>query len=222
MDVRKMRSFGWTHVKPELHPRRVLYPMAWGFLPLGFCFMMLMFGSYDGFIPWFGAFSMMLMLIGGLAGVSSRFGTLNASKVGVSLVSICFGVMVWALVSQGTVSGWFGLAYSCASVYLLFKALDFIFKDAGYVFEREWDAKQRLPHESLHDWDIKSARFSQNCMAIKRFDGNTFVQIYGVVRDDRSFLRFDLLGCRSRLEFKEFNFGVEWPDFQLLLPREEE
>ncbi len=222
MDVRKMRTFGWTHVKPELHPRRVIYPLAWGFLPLGFCFMMWMFGSYEDLIPWFGAASMMLMLVGGLAGVSSRYGTLNASRVGVSLVSLCFGIMVWALVGEGTVSPLFGLLYSCASVYLLFKALDFIFKDAGYVFEREWDAKQRLPHQALHDWDVKSTRFSQNCMALKRFDGNTFVQIYGLVRGEKSYLRFDLLGCQSRLEFKAFNFGVQWPEFTAVSTGEEE
>ena len=98
MDVRKMRTFGWARVELTRRPSRVLYPMAWGLLPLGFAFMMWMFGSSPEYIPWFGAASMLLMLVGGLAGVSSRFGTLNASKVGIGLVSICFGVMVLSLI----------------------------------------------------------------------------------------------------------------------------
>ena len=135
----------------------------------------------------------------------------------------CFAgiVVFWnnglGIAGEGTVSPLFGLLLSCASVYLLFKALDFIFKDAGYVFEREWDAKQRLPHQALHDWDVKSTRFSQNCMALKRFDGNTFVQIYGLVRGEKSYLRFDLLGCQSRLEFKAFNLAFNGPNLQHFL-----
>ena len=222
MDVRKMRTFGWTRVELTRRPSRVLYPMAWGMLPLGFAFMMWLFGSSPEYIPWFGAANMLLMLVGGLAGVSSRFGTLNASKVGIGLVSICFGVMVWALVAQKTVSVVFGLGYSAASTYLLVKALDFIFRDAGYVFEREWDAKQNIPSDALHDWDIKTTRFSQTCMALKRFNGNSFVQIYGVVREGNSYLRFDLLGCESKLEFKAMNFGVEWSDFQAIGLSQEE
>ncbi|MBT3477153.1 MAG: hypothetical protein HN458_04350 [Euryarchaeota archaeon] len=222
MDVRKMRTFGWTQVELTRRPSRVLYPIAWGLLPLGFAFMCWLFGASQEYIPWLGAASMLLMLMGGLAGVSSRFGTLNASKVGVGLVSICFGVMVWALVAQETVSVVFGLVYSGISVYVLVKALDFIFRDSGYVFEREWDAKQKLPSQALHDWDIKTTRFSQTCMALKRFNGNCFVQIYGVVRDGKSYLRFDLLGCQSKLEFKALNFGVEWPDFQAITLGQEE
>ena len=59
-------------------------------------------------------------------------------------------------------------------------------------------------------------------MALKRFNGNSFVQIYGVVRDGNSYLRFDLLGCQSKLEFKALNFGVEWPEFQAIGLAQEE
>ena len=215
MDVRKMRKFGWRPVQIENRASKALFPMAWGFLPLAFCWIMWYTGVSGKFIPWLGAASMFLMLIGGLAGISSRVGTLNASKIGVALVSICFGVMVWALVTQGTVSVLFGLLYSSASVYLLVKALDFLFKDAGYVFEMDWDVKEKLPVDALSDWDIKTTRFSQTCMAIKRFSGNQFVQLYGAVEDDSVFLRFDLLGCQSREEFKNLNFGIDWPEFKL-------
>lgn len=215
MDVRKMRKFGWRTVQIENRASKALFPMAWGFLPLAFSWIMWFTGVFSEFIPWFGATSMLLMLIGGLAGVSSRVGTLNASKVGVALVSICFGVMVWALVTQGTVSVLFGLLYSSVSIYLLVKALDFIFKDAGYVFEMDWDVKTKLPVDALSDWDVKTTRFSQTCMAIKRFNGNQFVQIYGTVDGDSVFLRFDLFGCHSREEFKNLNFGIEWPEFRL-------
>jgi len=215
MDVRKMRQFGWRTVQIENRASKALFPMAWGFLPLAFSWIMWFTGVSSEFIPWFGATSMLLMLIGGLAGVSSRVGTLNASKVGVALVSICFGVMVWALVAQGTVSVLFGLLYSSVSIYLLVKALDFIFKDAGYVFEMDWDVKEKLPVDALNDWDIKTTRFSQTCMATKRFNGNQFVQLYGAVDGNSVFLRFDLFGCQSREEFKNLNFGIEWPEFKL-------
>ena len=209
-----MRKFGWRAVEIENRASKALFPMAWGFLPLAFSWLMWFSGTSSELIPWFGALSMILMLIGGLAGVSSRVGTLNASKIGIALVSICFGVMVWALVSQNTVSVLFGLLYSSVSIYLLVKALDFIFKDAGYVFEMEWDAKQKLPVNALSDWDVKSARYSQTCMAMKRFDSNQFVQIYGAIKKGAPFLRFDVFGCQTREQFKSLNFGVDWPDFQ--------
>lgn len=214
MDLRKMRKFGWRAVEIENRASKALFPMAWGFLPLAFSWLMWFSGASSELIPWFGALSMILMLIGGLAGVSSRVGTLNASKVGIALVSICFGVMVWALVSQNTVSVLFGLLYSSVSIYLLVKALDFIFKDAGYVFEMEWDAKQKLPVNALTGWDVKSARYSQTCMAMKRFDSNQFVQLYGAIKNGVPFLRFDVFGCQTREQFKSLNFGVDWPDFQ--------
>lgn len=222
MDIRKMRKFGWRSVQIETRASMALFPMAWGFLPLGFCCLMWFTGASDEFIPWFGAASMLLMLMGGLAGVSSRVGTLNASKVGVALVSICFGVMVWALVAQDTVSVPFGLIYSAASIYLLVKALDFIFKDGGYVFEMKWDVKEKLPVDALIEWDIKSTRFSQTCMAIKRFDGNSFVQIYGSVQGESVFLRFDVFGCQTREQFKQLDFGMDWPEFRMTNYTQEE
>ncbi len=217
-----MRKFGWSSVQIENKASKALFPIAWGFLPLAFCALMWFSGASEELIPWFGALSMLLMLIGGLAGVSSRVGTLNASKVGVALASVCFGVMVWGFVSQNTVPVWFGLLYSLVSVYLLVKALDFIFKDAGYVFEMRWDAKQKLPMEVLSDWDIKSTRFSQVCMAMKRFDANQFVQIYGSVQDGIPFLRFDVFGCQTREQFKNLDFGVDWPLFQTTNSSQEE
>jgi|TARA_B110000914_G_scaffold36806_1_gene29866 hypothetical protein len=215
MDVRKMRKFGWRTVQIENKASKALFPIAWGFLPLGFSWLMWFTGASEEFIPWLGAASMLFMLMGGLAGVSSRVGTLNASKVGVALASICIGVMVWALVTQGTVSVLFALLYSSASIYLLVKALDFIFKDAGYVFEMDWDVKEKLPIDALSDWDVKTTRFSQTCMAIKRFDANQYVQIYGAVKGESTFLRFDLFGCQTREQFKNLNFGVDWPEFQI-------
>ena len=215
MDVRKMRKFGWRTVQIENKASKALFPIAWGFLPLGFSWLMWFTGASEEFIPWLGAASMLFMLMGGLAGVSSRVGTLNASKVGVALASICIGVMVWALVTQGTVSVLFALLYSSASIYLLVKALDFIFKDSGYVFEMDWDVKEKLPIDALSDWDVKTTRFSQTCMAIKRFDGNQYVQLYGAVKGGSTFLRFDLFGCQTREQFKNLNFGVDWPEFQI-------
>ena len=222
MDIRKMRKFGWRAVPVENKASKALFPMAWGFLPLAFCWIMWFTGASSEFIPWFGALSMMLMLTGGIAGVSSRVGTLNASKVGIGLASVCFGVMVWGFVSQNNDRVLFGLIYSSVSIYLLFKALDFIFKDAGYVFEMRWNPKQKLPHELLSDWDVKTTRFSQTCMAIKRFEANQFVQIYGSIHDGLPYLRFDVFGCQTREQFKSLNFGVDWPLFQSSLSSQEE
>jgi len=214
-----MRKFGWRSVEVENKASKALFPMAWGFLPFAFCWIMWFTGASAEFIPWFGALSMMLMLIGGLAGVSSRVGTLNASKVGIALASVCFGVMVWGFVSQNPERVLFGLIYSSATIYLLVKALDFIFKDA---FEMQWDAKQKLPLEVLSDWDVKTTRFSQTCMAIKRFEANQFVQIYGSVQEGIPFLRFDVFGCQTREQFKSLNFGVDWPLFQSAISTQEE
>ena len=222
MDIRKMRKFGWLSVQIENKASKALFPMAWGFLPFAFCWIMWFTGASAEFIPWFGALSMMLMLIGGLAGVSSRVGTLNASKVGIALASVCFGVMVWGFVSQNSDRVLFGLIYSSVSIYLLVKALDFIFKDAGYVFEIRWGAKQRLPAEVLSDWDVKTTRFSQTCMAMKRFEANQFVQIYGTVQDGIPYLRFDVFGCQTREQFKALNFGVDWSLFQSSISSQEE
>jgi hypothetical protein len=52
-------------------------------------------------------------------------------------------------------------------------------------------------------------------MAIKRFDANKYVQIYGAVKGESTFLRFDLFGCQTREQFKNLNFGVDWPEFQI-------
>ncbi len=222
MDLRKMRKFGWRSVQVENKASKALFPMAWGFLPFAFCWIMWFTGVSADFIPWFGALSMLLMLIGGLAGVSSRVGTLNASKVGVALASVCFGVMVWGFVSQNPNRVLFGLIYSSVSIYLLVKALDFIFKDAGYVFEMQWNAKQKLPMDALSEWDVKTTRFSQTGMAIKRFEANQFVQIYGTVQDGIPFLRFDVFGCQTREQFKNLNFGVDWLLFQSSTSSQEE
>lgn len=222
MDVRSLRSHGWQRITLESRAHISLFPMAWGMLPLGFAWLMWLSESYSDLIPWFGAASLFFMLVGGLAGVSSRVGALNASTVGIGLGTICFGVLVWGLVAQQTVSVGFGLAYTSAAIYLLYKSLDFIFKDAGYIFEMPWDPKIRLPLTALDDWDIKTSRFSQTPMAMKRYGGNQFVQIYGRVKDEESWLRIDLLGCQDTSTFRSINFGIDLQALQALSPTDEE
>ena len=85
-----------------------------------------------------------------------------------------------------------------------------------------WNAKQKLPIDLLSEWDVKTTRFSQTCMAIKRFEANQFVQLYGSVQDGIPFLRFDVFGCQTREQFKNLNFGVDWPLFQSSTSPEEE
>ncbi|MBT60616.1 MAG: hypothetical protein CMA63_03565 [Euryarchaeota archaeon] len=222
MDVRTLRSHGWQEVTLESRAHIALFPMAWGMLPLGFAWVMWFTEAYNDLIPWLGAASLFFMLIGGLAGVSSRVGTLNASRVGIGLGTICFGVLVWGLVAEQTVSVGFGLAYTTVSIYLLFKSLDLIFKDGGYVFELPWDPKVRLPADALEDWGVKTTRFSQTTMAMKRFGSNQFVQVYGVVKGEESWLRIDVFGCLNRTELRSLHFGLDLATFQQLALKEEE
>ena len=105
------------------------------------------------------------------------------------------------------------LLLSSFSVVALVKGLDVVFKDGGYVFERAWDAKVRLPVDSLLGWEIKTTRFSQQAMAIKRFNSNQFVTIYGRLVEGKPTLCFDVLGCIDKTVFESLNFGFDLDGF---------
>ena len=169
MELREFSKRGWTRVKLESRASVALFPMAWGLLPLAFGWLMWFTNTNPDLIPYLGAAAMMLILMGGVAGLSSRMGALGATRVGIGLFCVTFSIVAWALVAQGNIPVWGGLVFSSASVVALVKGLDVVFKDGGYVFEHRWDAKARLPVDALLGWEIKTTRFHQQAMAVKRF-----------------------------------------------------
>jgi hypothetical protein len=102
------------------------------------------------------------------------------------------------------------------------KGLDIVFKDGGYVFQRPWNPKVRLPVDALFGWDIKTTRFDQQAMASKRFASNQFVTIYGRIVEKEPFLCFDLLGCKDKTEFQSLNFDIDLDGFEEAMSDAEE
>ena len=209
-------------MKLESRASVALFPMAWGLLPLAFGWLMWFTNTNANLIPYLGVAAMMLILMGGVAGLSSRMGALGATRVGIGLFCVTFSIVAWALVAQGNIPVWGGLVFSSASVVALVKGLDVVFKDGGYVFEHRWDAKARLPVEALLGWEIKTTRFHQQAMAVKRFHSNQFVTIYGRIVDGEPFLCFDVLGCQDKSEFQSLDFGIDLDGFQEVMNDAEE
>ena len=222
MELREFSKRGWTRVKLESRASVALFPMAWGLLPLAFGWLMWFTNTNPDLIPYLGAAAMMLILMGGVAGLSSRMGALGATRVGIGLFCVTFSIVAWALVAQGNIPVWGGLVFSSASVVALVKGLDVVFKDGGYVFEHRWDAKARLPVDALLGWEIKTTRFHQQAMAVKRFHSNQFVTIYGRVVAGEPFLCFDVLGCQDKSEFQSLDFGIDLDGFQEVMDDAEE
>lgn len=209
-------------MKLESRASVALFPMAWGLLPLAFGWLMWFTNTNADLIPYLGVAAMMLILMGGVAGLSSRMGALGATRVGIGLFCVTFSIVAWALVAQGNIPVWGGLVFSSASVVALVKGLDVVFKDGGYVFEHRWDAKARLPVDALLGWEIKTTRFHQQAMAVKRFHSNQFVTIYGRIVDGEPFLCFDVLGCQDKSEFQSLDFGIDLDGFQEVMNDAEE
>ena len=222
MELREFSKRGWTRVKLESRASVALFPMAWGLLPLAFGWLMWFTSTNLDLIPYLGVAGMLLILMGGVAGLSSRMGALGATRVGVGLFCVAFSIVAWALVSQGNFPLWGGLVFSSASVVALVKGLDVVFKDGGYVFEHRWHAKARLPIDSLLGWEIKTTRFDQQAMASKRFGSNQFVTIYGRIVENEPFICFDVLGCKDKAEFQSLNFGIDLEGFDEALDDAEE
>ena len=78
MELRDFSKRGWTRVTLESRASLALFPIAWGLLPLGFAWLMWFVGSYTDLIAYLGIAGMLLILLGGVAGLSSRMGALGA------------------------------------------------------------------------------------------------------------------------------------------------
>ena len=90
MELREFSKRGWTRVKLESRASIALFPMAWGLLPLGFAWLMWFTDTNMDLIPYLGIAGMLLVLMGGIAGLSSRMGALGATRVGIGLFCVCF------------------------------------------------------------------------------------------------------------------------------------
>ena len=222
MELRDFSKRGWTRVKLESRASVALFPIAWGLLPIAFGWLMWFTGTNVDLVPYLGVAGMILVLMGGLAGLSSRMGSLGATRVGIGLFCVTFSIVAWALVSQGTFPTVGGLVFSSAAVIALVKGLDVVFKDGGYVFERPWNPKVRLPVDSLLGWEIKTTRFNQQSMAVKRFGSNQFVTIYGRMVNKEPYLCFDVLGCIDKNEFESLKFTIDLDGFDEAMSDAEE
>ncbi len=96
---------------------------------------------------------------------------------------------------------------------MIYRSLDFIFKDIGLVYQVRWNPKKILPVDSMVDWDIRSTRFTQNTMALKRFDGDRFAHIYGSRTSDGLVLRLDIFGIHEGNRFDYRNLDLDLADF---------
>ena len=93
MELRDFTKHGWRRAKLESRAAIALFPMAWGLLPLAFGWLMWFTSVNEDLIPFFGIAGMLLILLGGLAGLSSRMGALGASRVGIGLFCVCFSIV---------------------------------------------------------------------------------------------------------------------------------
>ena len=85
--------------------------------------------------------------------------------------------------------------------------------DIGLIYQIEWSAKRSLPTASMVDWDIRSTRFTQNTMALKRFDGDRFAQIYGSRTTEGLVLRLDVFGIHEGDRFDYRTLDLDLQDF---------
>ena len=106
-----------------------------------------------------------------------------------------------------------GIASSFLAFIMIFRTLDFIFKDANLIYQTNWSAKSRLPTESMAGWDIRSRRFAQNTMALKRFDKDSFAHIYGTRTLQGLAIRLDVFGVRMGERFDFRLLGLDLTEF---------
>jgi hypothetical protein len=119
----------------------------------------------------------------------------------------------WVLVATGNLLYIYGIFSSLLALLTMFRSLDFIFKDAGLIYQINWHGKRFLPIDSMTDWDIRSARFAQNTMALKRFDSDTFAQIYGFRTKNGLVLRLDIFGIEQESRFDFRTLGINFDGF---------
>ena len=206
-------AFGWTRVELKPNPKAVLYPLSWGILPIVFALIMLVTQTGYEWIPWVGGIGIILFLVGGVSAVGPRQGAFNSIRIASGFFFCILALFSWVLVATNNLLEVHAILSSILALIMIYRSLDFIFKDIGLIYQIEWSAKWPLPTGSMVDWDIRSTRFSQNTMALKRFDGDRFAQIYGSRTTEGLVLRLDIFGIHEGNRFDYRTLGIDLQDF---------
>ena len=153
------------------------------------------------------------MLVGGIGAVSTRQGIFNSLKVGLGFFFSCLSLFAWLMVANNNFEVEWGIASSFLAFVMIFRTLDFIFKDANLIYQTNWSTKSRLPIDSMTGWDIRSRRFTQNTMALKRFDKDSFAHIYGTRTKQGLAIRLDVFGVQMGERFDFRLLGLDLAEF---------
>ena len=200
--------FGWEKIELKPNAGSVLLPLSWGLLPLALTLIVYFTQTGMELINFLGAGAVILMLVGGIGAVSTRQGIFNSLTVGLGFFFSCLSLFAWLMVANNNFEVEWGIASSFLAFVMIFRTLDFIFKDANLIYQTNWSAKSRLT-----GWDIRSRRFTQNTMALKRFDKDSFAQIYGVRTKQGLAIRLDVFGIRMGERFDFRLLGLDLTEF---------
>ena len=205
--------FGWEKIDLKPNAGSVLLPLSWGLLPLALTLIVYFTDTGMELINFLGGGSVILMLVGGIGAVSTRQGIFNSLKVGLGFFFSCLSLFSWLMVANNNFAVEWGIASSFLAFVMIFRTLDFIFKDANLIYQTNWSAKSRLPTDSMTGWDIRSRRFTQNTMALKRFDKDSFAHIYGTRTLQGLAIRLDVFGVRMGERFDFRLLGLDLTEF---------
>lgn len=205
--------FGWERTELKPNAGSVLLPLSWGLLPLVLTLIVYFTKTGLELINFIGAGSVILMLVGGIGAVSTRQGIFNSLKVGLGFFFSCLSLFAWLMVANNNFEVEWGIASSFLAFVMIFRTLDFIFKDANLIYQTNWSTKSRLPIDSMTGWDIRSRRFTQNTMALKRFDKDSFAHIYGTRTKQGLAIRLDVFGVQMGERFDFRLLGLDLTEF---------
>lgn len=205
--------FGWERTELKPNAGSVLLPLSWGLLPLVLTLIVYFTKTGLELINFIGAGSVILMLVGGIGAVSTRQGIFNSLKVGLGFFFSCLSLFAWLMVANNNFEVEWGIASSFLAFVMIFRTLDFIFKDANLIYQTNWSTKSRLPIDSMTGWDIRSRRFTQNTMALKRFDKDSFAHIYGTRTKQGLVIRLDVFGVQMGERFDFRLLGLDLAEF---------
>ena len=207
---RSPADFGWHKIELKPNPGSVLLPLSWGLLPLVLTVIVYLTETGLAYINFLGAGAVILMLIGGIAAVTERQGIFNSLRVGLGFFFTCLSLFAWLMVANNNFQVELGIVSSFLAFAMIYRSLEFIFNDANLIFQIPWDTNSKLPADSMRDWDIKSRRFAQNTMAIKRFDKDSFAHIYGVRTKQGLAIRLDIFGIpmNERFDYRKLNLDL--------------
>ena len=202
-------KFGWEKIELKPNPGSVLLPLSWGILPLVLTVIVYLTDTGMQFINFLGAGAVILMLVGGIGAVSVRQGIFNSQRVGLGFFFSCLSLFSWLMVANNNFQVELGILSSFLAFAMIYRSLDFIFKDSNLIYQVKWEAKSRLPTDSMVGWDIRSRRFARNTMALKRFDKDSFAQIYGTRTKQGLALRLDVFGIPMNERFDFRKLGID-------------